>query len=89
MMNKECFRFFAAMSGWADVQGLGRPRCAYKPEKVCLLPGCNNMTSHNGGYCCADHCREHRRLRKVNATAQREFVGADGCEKTGGEPCQH
>ena len=53
-----------------------------KEEKKCLLPGCNKMTTHNGGYCCADHCREHRRIRKVNATAQRGFVEADGCDLT-------
>jgi len=27
----------------------------------CLLPGCENMTSHNGGYCSAEHCRLHRK----------------------------
>jgi len=32
-----------------------------KPVKKCLLPGCNKPTTHNGGYCCADHCKEHRR----------------------------
>ena len=36
-----------------------------KPMSYCLLPGCDVMTSHNGGYCSAGHCREHRRLRKI------------------------
>jgi len=30
----------------------------------CGLPGCNVLTLHNGGYCCADHCREHRAQQK-------------------------
>jgi hypothetical protein len=29
-----------------------------KVAKKCLLPGCEKTTTHNGGYCCADHCRE-------------------------------
>lgn len=35
-------------------------RCT-KPETKCLLPECKVMTSHNGGYCCPEHCKEHRR----------------------------
>ena len=34
-----------------------------KPLKKCLLPGCENMTRHNGGYCCAEHCRLDKRRR--------------------------
>ena len=26
----------------------------------CDLPRCNVMHSHNGGYCCPEHCKEHR-----------------------------
>ena len=32
-----------------------------KKAKKCLLPGCSKMTTHNGGYCSADH----KRLSKV------------------------
>jgi len=32
-----------------------------KPYKSCLLPGCESKTNHNGGYCCTEHCTEHRR----------------------------
>ena len=43
---------------------VGRQRrvspCA--PRK-CSLPGCGETTTHNGGYCCAEHCRQHRILR--------------------------
>lgn len=37
-----------------------------KPLGVkCGLPGCSVLTLHNGGYCCADHCRDDRqRLRQ-------------------------
>jgi len=40
------------------------PRRFRQPDrksKECLLPGCNKMTTHNGGYCSADH----KRLSKV------------------------
>jgi hypothetical protein len=43
--------------------GIRRP-----PERTahrCALPGCEAMTTHNGGYCCADHCRLHRRERRT------------------------
>jgi hypothetical protein len=49
--------------------GIRRP-----PERTahrCGLPGCEATTTHNGGYCCADHCREHRqRQRTANAARQ-------------------
>jgi hypothetical protein len=41
----------------------GHSRIYHKPPKQdskCMLPECNNMTKHNGGYCCADHCKQHR-----------------------------
>ena len=64
MNGRDALLFIAAMNGWSFPSVR---RHDHKPERVCRLPGCDNMTSHNGGYCCADHCREHRRLRKVNA----------------------
>jgi hypothetical protein len=36
-----------------------------KPFKACSLPDCHKTTNHNGGYCCASHCKEHRRLLKI------------------------
>jgi ribonuclease HII len=30
----------------------------------CDLPGCNTLTSHRGGYCSPDHCRQHRELQR-------------------------
>jgi hypothetical protein len=41
------------------------PRKPPNPEVRCALYGCKNMTRHNGGYCCAAHCREARK-RKEN-----------------------
>lgn len=40
-----------------------------RPESACRLPRCQNTTTHNGGYCCPEHCREHRaqRGKKVKA----------------------
>lgn len=28
-----------------------------KPKRKCRLEDCDELTSHNGGYCCAVHCR--------------------------------
>jgi hypothetical protein len=39
-----------------------------KKERKCLLPGCEKTTIHNGGYCCGEHCRQHRALRKSNVS---------------------
>ena len=35
-----------------------------KQEGKCHLPGCEMEKSGRGGYCCAEHCREHRRQQK-------------------------
>ena len=40
-----------------------------KPWRKCALPICPKFTEHNGGYCCAEHCREHRRVRNKNLLA--------------------
>lgn len=45
-----------------------------KPAHRCALPGCGAMTTHNGGYCCADHCRDHRRRQR---TANTKGQGAE------------
>ena len=38
------------------------PKRAPKKEYKCGLPGCEAMSTRD--YCCADHCKEHRRLIK-------------------------
>lgn len=35
-----------------------------KSGKKCLLFSCSNLTTHNGGYCCADHCKQDRKNKK-------------------------
>jgi hypothetical protein len=46
---------------WLLAAAMGMPAApAPKPARKCSLPGCNVMHTHNGGYCCADHCRQHR-----------------------------
>jgi ABC-type iron transport system FetAB ATPase subunit len=32
-----------------------------KPKKKCLRNICQNMTNHNGGYCCAECCKEDKK----------------------------
>jgi len=58
----------ASMVGMAtsthNVYGLmARGYTEPKPVK-CGLPECEEETTHNGGYCCSEHCREHRRRQK-------------------------
>lgn len=36
------------------------PRIKRRSKKTCLLPGCQNSTTHRGGYCCSVHCRQHQ-----------------------------
>lgn len=46
----------------------GRPLRDEKPARKCLLKDCQRMTEHNGGYCCADHCkldRERKRFKEI------------------------
>lgn len=42
----------------------------------CALPGCERMTTHNGGYCCADHCREHRQRQRTTNTPEQARAGS-------------
>lgn len=47
-------------------------RSREKPTKVCTLPGCDELTTHNGGYCCAEHCLHHQQLRKDERKALKD-----------------
>ncbi len=66
-MKKQPLGFFSTLGSFVGPEALDAaiPN-KYKPkeEKECLLPECNNTTTHNGGYCCAEHCKEHRRQLK-------------------------
>ena len=55
----------ASMAMMDGVAQVGRDKTP-SPERKCLLPGCEKRTIHNGGYCCGEHCRQHRELRKSN-----------------------
>jgi len=39
-------------------------RRARKTMTVCSFPGCKKLTSHNGGYCSAVHCKRHQAIIK-------------------------
>lgn len=43
-----------------------------KIKTQCLLKGCEEMTSHNGGYCCARHCKLDRERRKAIKKVQHD-----------------
>jgi hypothetical protein len=66
--------FLAAIMGYG-MAGLRRgPPILTEREKKsrkCLLPSCAALTTHNGGYCCAEHCKQHR------ADTSNEMVDAD------------
>ncbi len=36
----------------------------YKRPKKCRLKDCQEVTTHNGGYCSAEHCAMDRKLRR-------------------------
>lgn len=38
------------------------PKKPTKKSTKCLLPGCGVDTLHPGGYCKAEHCREHQKM---------------------------
>jgi recombinational DNA repair protein RecR len=58
------------MNSWGDprhsqfIKAM-QPYVVEKKARKCLLPSCNILTKHNGGYCCGDHCREHDRIKIV------------------------
>lgn len=51
----------AALAGRSPIPHM---QSTEKPEMACSLPECNEKTTHNGGYCCAEHCRTHRQMQK-------------------------
>ena len=36
-------------------------------SRKCIMPWCKKQTTHRGGYCCAEHCKEHRALLRSKA----------------------
>lgn len=61
----------AGLLAWMHPEAAARAfRAAAHPvttqtARPCALPGCEATTTHNGGYCCADHCREHRQRQRT------------------------
>ena len=54
-----------------------RPPRYHKPSHPCSLPGCGVMHQHNGGYCCAEHCRMHRQQKeKLGVAANGQTTAA-------------
>lgn len=51
----------ALMGGF---NGFGLESYARKEEKKCQLKDCTKMTTHNNGFCCAEHCKKYRNLNK-------------------------
>jgi hypothetical protein len=51
----------------------GMPRDPFKRmiknARSCALPGCTTVTAHNGGYCCAEHCKAHRASHRKAAAS--------------------
>ena len=43
-----------------DVFSVKPKRKRNTPSRKCALPGCENMTRHKGGYCCAEHKNMHK-----------------------------
>lgn len=64
----------AALMAMADIPdipgfnlaGPSRYRLRAPDIRTCALPGCEQPTDHRGGYCCAEHCKEHK-LRQRRA----------------------
>jgi hypothetical protein len=40
-------------------------------KRKCLLPGCDNLTAHNGGYCCAEHHTKHKQPNSYSVEVSR------------------
>jgi hypothetical protein len=57
-----------AALGLGGHSGLGNPGLGLppipreRPMRKCLLPGCDAETNHRGGYCCREHCAQHREV---------------------------
>lgn len=52
-------------AAWEGVYGIDIQQGRQKKEQICLLPGCSTPATHRGGYCCAEHCRQHQ-LKKYD-----------------------
>ena len=60
-MGRATAYLVAAMMGLGNCSDPGMYQVEPTPDPAhpCLLPGCDKP-ANRGGYCCADHCREHK-----------------------------
>ena len=64
--NRDSAAMMMATAGMmAGIDRLGLYQKQEKTMRKCALPGCEVMHSHNGGYCKAEHCKEHQQRQKV------------------------
>ncbi len=61
-MSTESKMVFAGLAGTFGLPSFLRSGKKREARK-CKLPGCDKTTTHNGGYCCAEHCKQHREMK--------------------------
>lgn len=57
-----------ALANMMVLAGMGQARLRELERdypRRCALPDCQRTTTHNGGYCSAEHCRLHRQKLKA------------------------
>lgn len=64
------FTLITIIAALASVGVTFRPEEPKKPRK-CRLRDCQRMTTHNGGYCSAAHCKQDRERNRPNAGTER------------------
>ncbi|MFA7219069.1 MAG: hypothetical protein WC119_00895 [Synergistaceae bacterium] len=67
--NMDCeviFPYYPVHHEIPKIEKRGKPQNP-KQAKKCRLPFCDNMTTHNGGYCKPEHCKEHHEMMKNRA----------------------
>jgi hypothetical protein len=56
----------------------GRPLREEKKPRKCGLKDCQRPTTHNGGYCCAEHCKLDRERNRSNGKVSYHADNAAG-----------
>jgi len=60
-VSTESKMVFAGLTGIFGLPPSLRER--KREARKCALPGCDKLTTHNGGYCCAEHCKQHKEMK--------------------------
>ena len=69
--KKMADKFLAACLGvWGVPMGILAKNLGghSKPKQKCGLPGCDKLGEKD--YCCAEHCKQHREMRKAHKDAR-------------------